>query len=78
MKAFMFSGRHEVSRAGAKMEAGQNPARSRHCIEGVLLNIPLHLCPDIKRTEDGCGKVSKALIAESGDMHKLFDSSLCR
>ena len=32
--------------------------------------MPLHLCPDIKRTEDGCGKVSKALISESGDMHK--------
>ena len=70
MKAFMFSGRRYLSRAGAKMEAGQNPARSRHCNEGVLLSMPLHLCPDIKRTGDGCGKVSKALIAKSGDMHK--------
>ena len=25
---------------------------------------------DIERTEDGCGKVSNALIAKSGDMHK--------
>ena len=29
---------------GAKMEAGENPARSRHCNEGALLSMPLHLC----------------------------------
>ena len=56
MKAFMFSGRHEVSRAGAKMEAGQNPARSRHCIEGVLLSTPLHLCLTLIGQKMGVGR----------------------
>ena len=62
-------------RYGAKMEAGESPARSRHCNEGVL--------PDSATAIDKAkarprGKAGRALIAESGDMHKLFDSSLCR
>ena len=28
---------------GAKMEAGENPARSRHCIDGALSVIPLNV-----------------------------------
>lgn len=30
---------------GAKMEAGENPARSRHCNEGALLKGPLRRMP---------------------------------
>ena len=48
------------------MEAGENPARSRHCIEGVLFSVPLRTGPWGRR-----GKASKMLISESGDMHRL-------
>ena len=41
-KRFLFSGAMHYARpAGAKMEAGENPARSRHCKEGILLSVPL-------------------------------------
>ena len=41
-KRFVFSGAMHFARpAGAKMEAGVNPARSRHCKEGILLSVPL-------------------------------------
>jgi len=58
----VFSG---VFSAGAKMEAGESPARSRHCKEGVLLSVPL-LSGMSRR-----GKASKALMSKSGDMHRL-------
>lgn len=31
-----------LSAAEAKMEAGESPARSRHCKEGALSMMPLH------------------------------------
>ena len=41
-KRIVFSGGAAKSLTGAKMEAGVNPARSRHCNEGALLTVPLH------------------------------------
>ena len=41
-KRIVFSGGAALSPTGAKMEAGVNPARSRHCDEGALLTVPLH------------------------------------
>ena len=40
------------------MEAGENPARSRHCNEGVLLGMPLRLSR---------AKVRTAWEGEQGD-----------
>ena len=51
----------------AKMEAGENPARSRHCIDGVWLIKPL----------GNPEKASQIMKSESGDMRKCY-SSLCR
>ena len=49
------------------MEAGESPARSRHCNEGVLLDSATAIGEAKARPR---GKASRALIAESGDMHK--------
>ena len=65
-KRFVFSGAMQRAKpTGAKMEAGESPARSRHCKERVLFSVPL-LSGMSRR-----GKASKALMSKSGDMHRL-------
>ena len=48
----------------AKMEAGENPARSRHCIDGVWSTKPLG-DPE---------KADQMMRSESGDMHESSGS----
>lgn len=60
------------------MEAGQSPARSRHCVEGADSTMPLQLGFLICVTNMGfpfifpmnCEKADEVLISKSGDMHK--------
>ena len=54
----MFSGGAAKNPTGAKMEAGEKPARSRHCDEGALLRMPLRLSR---------AKVRTAWEGEQGD-----------
>ena len=55
------------------MEAGESPARSRHCNEGVLPDSATAIGKAKARPR---GKAGRALIAESGDMHKSL-AELC-
>ena len=50
------------------MEAGENPARSRHCKEGVLSKKPL-VCINT-------GKAGSARISKPGDMHKSQEPAM--
>ena len=50
------------------MEAGENPARSRHCKEGVLSKRPL--------ARKYAGKAGSARISKSGDMHKSQEPAM--
>ena len=54
---------HRPYKGEAKMEAGQNPARYRHCDEGVLFE------DNCKETVqyDTFGKVNKVMKAKSGN-----------
>ena len=58
------------SHDGAKMEAGVNPARSRHCNGGALFRTSLKPI-DMPQIACRFGKAKSAKIPESGDMHSL-------
>ena len=50
---------------GAKMEAGESPARSRHCNEGAAVYRKVTV-----NRSDFTGRLAAARISESGNMHE--------
>ena len=63
------------SHDGAKMEAGANPARSRHCNGGALFRTSLKPI-DMPQIACRFGKTKSVEIPESGDMHSLIRTAV--
>ncbi len=57
------------------MEAGENPARSRHCNGGVLFRMSLKPI-DMPQIACRFGKTKSARMPESGNMHSLIRTAV--